>query len=74
MDSCFCVRKVLVELQKKLLFGDALIKKRIYWPENIKGDAIDAHFAAKEVGNVDAVKQVEDGSGIMYFARRSQIT
>ena len=36
-----------------------IIKKRIYWPENIKSDVINAHFASEEVGNVDAVKQVE---------------
>ena len=59
MDSGLCVTKGLVELRNKVLFGAALIKKCRYWPENIKGDAIDAHFAAKEVGNVDAVKQVE---------------
>ena len=61
MDSGSCVTKGLVGLRKKLLFGAALIKKRRYWPENIKGDAIDAHFASKEVGNVDTVKQVEYG-------------
>ena len=48
-------------LWKKGVFGTALIKKRRYWPENIKGDAIDAHFYSKEVGNVDELKQVEDG-------------
>ena len=40
--------------------GAALVQKRRYWTSNIKGDEIDAHFAPKEVGNVDAVKQVED--------------
>ena len=60
MDSGFCVTKGLAELRKKGLFGAALIRKRRYWPENIKGDAIDAHFALKEVGNDDAVKKVED--------------
>ena len=58
MDSGFCVTKGLVELWKKGLFGAALIKKCRYWPENIKGDEIDAHFVLKEVGNIDEVKQV----------------
>ena len=55
MDSGFYVTKGLVDLREKRLFGVALIKKCRYWPANIKGDAIDAHFASKEVGNVDAV-------------------
>ena len=58
VDSGFCVTNVLVELQKKGVFGAALIKKRRYWPANIKDGAIDAHFASKEVVNVDSVKQV----------------
>ena len=61
MDSGFCVTKGLGELRKKEVFGAALIKKRRYWLAKIKGDAIDTHFSSKEVGNVDAVKQVEDG-------------
>ena len=60
LDSGFCVTKSLVEIRNKGLFETELIKKRIYWPSNIKGDAINAHFPLKEVGNVDAVKQVED--------------
>ena len=55
MDIGFYVTKGLVELRKKGIFGSAIIKKCRYWPANIKGDAIDAHFASKEVGNVDAV-------------------
>ena len=58
MDSDFCVTKGLVDLWEKRVFGSALIKKRRYWPANIKDGAIDAHFASKEVGNVDSVKQV----------------
>ena len=45
--SGLCVTKDLAETRKKGLFGAALIKKRIYWPANIKGDAIDAHFTFK---------------------------
>ena len=67
MDSGFCVTKGLVELQKKGLFGAALVKKRRYWPANIKGDDIYSRFSSKEVGNVDAVKQVEDGVAYHVF-------
>ena len=44
MDSDFCVTKDLMELHKKGVFGAALIKKRRYWPENVKGDAINDNF------------------------------
>ena len=69
-DSGFCVTKGLVELWKKGVFGAALIKKHRYWPEIIKGDAINAHFSSKEVGNVDAVKQVEDGVAYHVFCTK----
>ena len=68
MDIGFCFTKGLVGLRKKGVFGATRIKKRRYWPPNIKGNAIDTHFSSKDVGNVDAVKQVEDGWLIMYSA------
>ena len=67
MDSGFCVTKGLMQLQNKGVFVAALIKKRRYWPANIKGDAIDAHFVSKEVGTVYAVKQVEYGVAYHVF-------
>ena len=70
MDSGFCVTKGLVELRKKGVFGAAIIKKRRYLPANIKGGSIDAHFSLKEVGNVDAVKQVEDGLAYHVFCMK----
>ena len=60
----------MAEHQKKGLFGAALIKKCRYWLVNIKGDAIDAHFSSKEVGNVDTVKQVEDGVDYHVFCTK----
>ena len=70
MYSGLCVTKGLVELRKKGVFGAALIKKRIYWPANIKGDAIDAHFASEEVENVDAAKKQEDGVAYHVFCMK----
>ena len=70
MDSVFYVTKVLVELWKKGVFVSALIKKRRYCPANTKGDAIDSHFVSKEVGNVDAVKQVEYGVAYHIFCTK----
>ena len=72
MDSDFCVTKGLVELRKKGVFGSALIKKRIYCPENIKGDAIYAPLFLKEVGNVDTVKKKVDRLAYhVFFYERS---
>ena len=67
MDSGFCVTKGLVDLHKKGVLGAALIKKHRYWSANIKGDTTDAHFSSKEVGNVDAAKQVEYGVAYHVF-------
>ena len=70
MYSGLCVTKGFVEIRKKGLFGAALIKKRRYCPININGDAINAHFALKEVGNFYAVKQVEDGVAYRVFCMK----
>ena len=44
-----------------------LTKKRRYWPDNIKGDSINDHFASKEVEKFDAVKKVEHGVAYHVF-------
>ena len=67
MYSGFYFTKGLVDLWKKGVIGAEFIKKRRYWPANIKGVAIDAHFASKEVGDFDVVKQVEDGVAYHVF-------
>jgi hypothetical protein len=53
LDSGFCVLSGIVELAKRGLHGGALIKKRRYWPKYILGEIIKAHFAEKQVGEVD---------------------
>ena len=70
MDSVFCVIKGFVELWKKGIFGAAVIKKHRNQPTNFKGDATNDHFAPKEVGNVDAVKQVEYGLAYHVFCTK----
>ena len=70
MDSGFCVKKCLVVLLKKGLFGGAIIKKRRYWTENINGDAIDSHFVSNDVVIVDTVKQVVDGVAYHVFCTK----
>ena len=43
MDSGFCVLKVLVGIYERGVYGISVTKKRIYWPEVIYGDQINAH-------------------------------
>ena len=61
LDLVLCVTKGLVEFLKKGVFGVAIINNLRYLPASIKDEEINAQFALKEVGNVDALKQVEDG-------------
>ena len=50
LDRNFCVLYGLIELRKVDVFTGALIKKRRYWSNHIKGDMIDTYFQEKEVG------------------------
>ena len=54
LDSGFRVLKGIIELRKKGVFASALIKKWQYWPKYIKGDAIQALFENKNVGDADS--------------------
>jgi len=56
LDSGFCVAKALTELAKKGVFATALIKKRRYWPKNVDGDMIRAHFDSASVGHMDCYR------------------
>jgi Transposase IS4 len=68
MDSGFCVAKGIIEMEKKGIYGQALIKKRRYWPKFIPGDKIDQKFQDKEVGEtgVGEVK-VDTGEALKVF-------
>lgn len=66
LDSGFCVLKSLIELNKKGRFGCALIKKRRYWPTLVPGEAIDARFNDKAVGDFDSIQGKSDDN-ITYF-------
>ena len=55
MDSGFCVLKALIALSLSGVFASAFIKKRIFWPTLVAGDAIDQHMEKKEVGEVDVI-------------------
>ncbi len=56
LDSGFCVAKALTQLAKKGVFGSALIKKRRYWPKEVNGDTIKAHFKESVVGDTDCFR------------------
>ena len=68
MDSGFCVAKGITEMEKKGVFGQALIKKRRYWPRFVPGDQIDAAFSNKEVGETGSVTlKVDTGETFKVF-------
>ena len=50
-----------MELKKKVVYADALIKKRRYWLKHVPGDDIIAHFAEEKVGETDAIHGELDG-------------
>ena len=70
LDSGFCVLKSLIELKKKGLFACALIKKRRYWPTLVPGDAIDAHFSNKDVGDFDSIQGEFDNTTYFLWAMK----
>ena len=53
-DSGSYMLNGIIKLRKKGVFASALIKKQQYWPTYIRGDEIKAHFANKEVGDMDS--------------------
>jgi hypothetical protein len=55
LDSGFCVLQGIVELKKVGIFASAMIKKHRFWPRHVPGDAIDAHMASKQLGDVDVL-------------------
>lgn len=70
LDNGFCVIKALVELYRVGIFASALIKKRRYWPKHVNGDAVAAHFDAKELGSVDSYEMVIDDQPVWIFGMK----
>jgi hypothetical protein len=67
-DTGFCVLKaILASKTVGGLFADALIKKRRYWPVLVPGPAMDERFAAKAVGEVEAIQGLDVASNTPYF-------
>ena len=43
------------------LFAGTIIKKHCFWPTNIPGVAMEAHFQGMNIGDVDAIQGTKDG-------------
>jgi len=69
-DSGFCVLGGIIEMRKRGVFGQALIKKRRYWPKHVDGDAVARHFESKEVGDIDSWPGVMDGVSFHIFGMK----
>lgn len=63
IDSSFCVARGIVEMKKRGVYGDGLVKKRRYWywPKHVPGAAIDTHFEDREVGETESLKVEVEG-------------
>ena len=61
MDSGFCLSICIVELEKKGVCGESLIKKQKYCPKGVPGAAIDAHFEDKDVNHCEMLELSIDG-------------
>lgn len=61
MDSGFCVTAGILHLHDLGVYGQALIKKRKYWPKDVPGDQIDQYFDGKPLGFSKTLKQDMDG-------------
>jgi len=70
LDSGFCVLKAIVALYRKGLYAGALIKKRRYWPTLVPGEAMDARFAGKAVGDVDQITGVMENVNYKLFGMK----
>ena len=72
MDSGFCVTAGILHLHELGVYGQALVKKRKYWPKDVPGDQIDRYFDGKELGFSKTLKQ--DMDGILFYVHCSKDT
>ena len=52
------------------VYGQSLIKKRMCWPKNVPGDAIDSYFANKELGSAKTFGQVFYGNPFLFHCNK----
>lgn len=60
IDSGFCVTAGILHLHDLGVYGQAMIKKRKYWPQGVPGDQIDRYFEGKALGSCKSLKQDMD--------------
>lgn len=71
MDSGFWVAAGIVEMHKRRVFSQALIKKRDqYWPKYVPGNEIDNHFEGNKLGEIMTYKQEVDGVKFLIYCTR----
>jgi Transposase IS4 len=70
LDSGFCVLAGIIALRQMGVYASAMIKKRRYWPKNVPGDDIQAHFAGRGVGAVDALDGTMNGVKFNIFCMK----
>ena len=62
LDVGFCVAKGITDLEAKVIYVAALIKKRRYLPRAVPGYLIDTHFEDKEVGDFGMIEARYEGN------------
>ena len=72
MDSGFCVKVGIEAMDKYGVYGQALIKKKRYWPRGVPGDQIDEHFNNKALGYSETLKQVADGKQFLIHCTKEE--
>ena len=72
MDSGFCVTAGILHLHELGVYGQALVKKRKYWPKDVPSDQIDRYFDGKGLGFSKTLKQ--DMDGILFYVHCSKDT
>ena len=64
-DSGFYVMWGVMALHTHGLFGQFLIKKRQYWPQQVPSDQINEYMKGKELGAVESF--VQDLGGVPFY-------
>jgi hypothetical protein len=70
MDSGFCVAKGVTEMKKRGVYGQAIVKKRKFWPKFVPGDHIIDHFKTAALGTTETYKQTLDGEEFLVHCYR----
>ena len=67
LNSCLCVMRNLVDINKKGVYGENLINNGWYWKCYIDGKRITYHLTNKSVGDVDSLYDETDNVLLLAF-------